>query len=101
MLAVVDTEPLVLSANEDGGDDVANDEDCEEDVVERAVVDVVEDGEQDQAGCTSDRGNDAKNGQDLLPVGGVWGELAQMSQPPLCNEGNIESDDRGRTHCNE
>lgn len=54
MLTVMNTEALILPADEDGADDVANDEDSKEDVVETVVVPIIEDGEEDETGSTGD-----------------------------------------------
>ncbi len=43
-------ETLVLGADENGGEDVAGDEEEEETVVEVGVVEGIEDGEEDEAG---------------------------------------------------
>lgn len=48
MLAVVHAEALVFGAHEDGGEDVAGDEEEEETVVQFWVVQGVETGEEDQ-----------------------------------------------------
>lgn len=52
VFAVVDTETLVLSAEENGGDDVAADENEEANIVGRRMSVGVEDGEADETcGC--------------------------------------------------
>jgi len=54
VLAEVDTQALILSASEDGRNDVSNNEDDETNVVSGRVVDSIQDGQQDQANGTDD-----------------------------------------------
>lgn len=64
--AVVDAQPLVLGADEDGVDDVADYEEAYEAVVEVLVVQGVEDGQEDEAGGAGDGGDDGDHGQRFL-----------------------------------
>lgn len=79
VLAEVDTQALVLPADEDGADYVPDDEDAEENVVEFAVVDCVENREEDEAGGAGDGGYDTDAAVDFLPDGSVAGEFAGVS----------------------
>ena len=79
VLAVVDAEPLVGRADEDGGEDVAGQEEEEEAVVQVRVVVGVEDGEQDEACGSADRGHDGEHGEDFLRPGGVGDETTRVS----------------------
>ena len=101
MFAVVDAEALILCADEDRRHDVSNDEHCEECIVQVAMIYVVKNGEQYQASSTSNRRDNADDGEKLLPVGRVWCEFAQMSQPSLSDERQSECDDGRRAHGNE
>jgi hypothetical protein len=90
VLAKMDAQALVLPADEDGADDVADNEDGEEDVVEAVVVYAVEDGKKDEACGAGDGGGDTDTAVDFLPDGGVGGEFARVSEPALEDEGDVE-----------
>lgn len=57
MLAEVTAKALVFGADENGGDDVAGDEEEKEAIMESGMADGVEDGQKDQAGSS-------KNGEE-------------------------------------
>ena len=59
VLAVVDTQTLVLPTDEDCANNIANNEDSQADVVHPIVVVVVEDGEEDQTDCAYNSSDDA------------------------------------------
>jgi len=90
---VTNTQALVLPADEDGTDDVADDEDGEEDVVQPVVVSVVEDGQEDQTGCTGDCKKGRASAADLLPGGSIRSQAVAVSQIALEDEGQVESND--------
>lgn len=72
VFAEMDTEALVLGADEDGTDNIANNKDTKHGVVKSWVVSCVEDAEEDEACCTNDScddGADAKEGFALGVVG--------------------------------
>lgn len=97
VFAVVDSEALVFGADEDGGDDIAADEDDEHGVVDVRVADCVEDCEEDQAGG-SDYGEDCREyRQDLLSPVVILRQPPRMPQPPLGNECHIKHHHRNRT----
>jgi hypothetical protein len=101
VLAVVDTQALVLPADEDGTDNVANDEHSQEDLVKTVVVDVVEDGQENQTSCTGDGGDDAAPRVDLLPNRRVAVKLAGVTQVALEDESQVKRDDGHGAHCDE
>lgn len=60
VLAVVNTQALVLPADEDSADDVPNNEDSQTDVMHPVVVVVVEDGQEDEANRADNCSNDTE-----------------------------------------
>lgn len=90
VLAVVDSQALVLPANEDGAHNVPNDEDAQADVVHPVVVVVVVDGQEDQTNCTHDRCDCTKQRVDLLPDRRVARKLAGVTQVALKDEGEVK-----------
>ena len=78
-LAEVHAQPLVLPADEDGGYNVAGDEEHEEAVVEVRVAEGVEDGEEDEACGAGDGSDDCADAVNLLPDRGVGCEFARVS----------------------
>lgn len=98
VVAEMYAEPLVLPADEYGGDDVAADEKREEGVVLPRVVRRVEDGEQDESCGAGDGKHDAEPGVELLPDGSVGRELACVPEVPLEDEGEVEGYDCYRGH---
>lgn len=82
----MDAEALVLCADEDGADDVADDEDDEAVVVDARVAVGVEDGQEDEANGADDARNNGDDAEALLPPARVWSELAAMAQPALGDE---------------
>lgn len=101
VLAEVDPEPLVLPADEDGAEHVANDEDGQEDVVESVVAESVEDGEQDQTRGAGDGGDERDPAVDFLPDGGVGVEFSGVAEPALEEEGEVEGYDCDGGHGDE
>lgn len=101
VLAVMDSEALVLPADEDGGDDVSNDEDGEKDVMKPVVVLAVKNGKQDQAGCSHNSGNAGAAGVDLLPDRSVGRKLACVSEVAFEEEGQTKCHDGNGRHGNE
>ena len=60
--------------------------------MQAVVVYAVEDGEEDESCGARDGGYDADAAVDFLVDGGVGGEFARVSEPPLEDEGDIEGD---------
>lgn len=93
MLAVVDAKALILCADEDGGDDVASDEDAEHGIVDVGILDGVKDGEEDESEGADDGEDDCANGQALLNARSIVRQTALVSEVALKNESNVEDDD--------
>lgn len=92
VLAVADAQALVLPADEDGGQQVADDEEAEEDVVQARVAVGVEDGEEDEARRAHEGPGDGQAREDLLARGGVGDQAAAVAQPAVRQEGGVEED---------
>jgi hypothetical protein len=101
VLAVVDSQALVLPTDKNCGHNVAEDEDAEEDVMQLGMPPGVKDGKKDQTGCADDGGDSRACGVDFLPVGGVLCELAGVSEVTLKDECEVECHDCGCRQCNE
>lgn len=101
VIAVLDTQTLILRADKDRGNPIATNEQQQKHVMKRVVAVVVEIGQRDE----TDRSNKCKDNrhgkQNLLALALVWYQAAPMPQPPLRRKGDIESDDRHGTHGNE
>lgn len=92
VLSEVHAEPLVFRADENGGDDVAGDEEDEEDIVEGWMAQRVEDRQQDQACCSDSRSDERQSAQNLLGDTRVGCQAPAVSQPALGEEGEVEED---------
>ncbi|KAI4142404.1 MAG: hypothetical protein LQ340_007353, partial [Diploschistes diacapsis] len=92
VLTVLGAQPLELSAEEDGADDVPHDEDREEGVVHARVVRRVEDAEADQADSADERGEDGEPGEHLFDDRRVADEGAFVPQPAVRSKGGVEED---------
>lgn len=92
VVAVVDAQPLVFGAQEDGRENVATDEDQEESVVQVGVVVRVEDGEEDETEAAAYGEEDGEAGQNLLGRGRVGGKATAVSEPALSHEAQVEED---------
>lgn len=101
MLAVVDSQALILPADEDRADNVANDEHSQADVVHAVVVVVVVDGEEDKTDSAYDRSNDTQQRVDLLPDRCVRRKLAGMAHVTLGDEGEVKGHNSHRGHGDE
>lgn len=92
VLAVADAQALVLPADEDGRQQVADDEEAQEDVVQARVAVRVEDGQQDEAHGADERPEDGQPGQDLLARRRVGHQAAAVAQPAVREERGVEED---------
>lgn len=92
MLAVMDSQTLILPADKDGADNVTDDEDAQADVMHAAMVVVVVDGEENETDRANNRSNSADQRIELLPVRRVGCKLAGMAHVALKNECQVESD---------
>lgn len=101
MLGVVHAEALVLGADEDGRDEVADDEKAQKDVVQTGVVRGIEDTEADKADGAHQGPDDGEAGQDFLAQGGVGYKAAAVAKPAVGEEGGIEEDGGNDTACDE
>lgn len=101
VLAISDTKTLVFGADENGGHDVAGDEDGEESIVEMRVPQGVEDGEQDEACRADDRGNARDDGEDLLRAGRIRRQSTVVTKPALGEECEVERYDGHGGHGDE
>lgn len=92
VLGVVHAQALVLGANEDGRDEVADDEQAQEDVVHAWVARCVEDAEADEADGAYQRPEDGEAREDFFAEGGVGDETALVTEPSVGEEGGVEED---------
>lgn len=92
VLAVLDAEALVLPADEDGGQQVAGDEEHEEDVVQLGVAGRVEARQAGQADGADEGEEDGEAREHLLAQARVGHEAALVPQPPVEAEGQVEED---------
>lgn len=96
-MPIMDAQPLILGADQNGAEDVSGDEEEEEAIVHVRVAVGVEDGEEDQPDRARDGEDDAEHAEHLLRARGVAREPARVSQVPLREEGQVEEhrrDDR-------
>lgn len=101
VLTEMNPETLVLPADEDGGYDISDDEDGEEDIVQTVMAQGVEDAEKDKACSAGNGGDDGDARVNFLPDGGIGGEDTTMTQPALEDKGNVEGDDGYSGHGDE
>lgn len=94
MLPIMDSQALVLGADEDGANDISGNEEQEEAVVQMGVAQGVEDGQQDQTGRAGDGEQDRECTQDLLDPAEVLGQPAGMPQPAFGGEAQVQEDGR-------
>ena len=92
MLSIMNSQALVLGADEDGANDISGNEEQEEAVVQIGMVQGVEDGQQDQTGRAGDSEQDRQCTQDLLDTAEVLGQPAGMSQPAFGGEAQVQED---------
>lgn len=92
VLGVVHAEALVLCADEDGGEEVADDEEPQEDVVHARVAGCVEDAQADEADGADQGPEYGEARQDLLAQGGVGNKTAAVAKPTVGEEGGVEED---------
>jgi len=110
VLAVLDSEALVLDANEDGRDDVAGTvhvvsigricegifilhEDHQHGVVNVWIAQCVEDGQQDETSGANDCSDHTNDATGLLDLGCVVCQSTSVSEPSFRNECQIEHND--------
>lgn len=101
MLSVVDSQALVLPANEDGADDVTNNENTQANVVCMRVVEVVQDGEANETDCANNGKDSGQRRVDLLPKRRVPCKRTRMAKVALEDEGKVEGDYGNSRHGNE
>lgn len=101
MLAVVDSQTLILPTNEDSANDITDNEDGKTYVVHPAVVLVVVNGEEDETDRAYNRSDCADSRVDLLPNGCILSEVADMTQVALENKGEIKGNNGDSGHGDE
>ena len=94
VLPVADPQALVLGAQEDRGEHVADDEQGEEDVVQARVPQGVEDGQADEADGAGDGAHDGRGAERRLHARGGRGEHAAVPQRAVGDEGRVEAERR-------
>lgn len=90
VLGVVDAEALVLGADEDGREQVADDEEAEEDVVQARVAGRVEDAQADEADSADEGPEDGEAREDLFAQRRVGHEAAAVAEPAVREERGVE-----------
>lgn len=81
ILSLVDPQPLVLGADEDGGDNVTDDEDGEHHIMEMVVPARVKDRQQDQSRTADDAEYTGQDIKDLLALIGMGSQPLALAQP--------------------
>jgi len=94
VLAVFDSETLILPADEDGTDQVPSNEEDQEDVVQLGMAPGIKDAQADQAHSSYDGENNRQGHQDFLAEGLIRSESSLVAQPALGGEREIEGDCR-------
>lgn len=92
VLRVVYTQTLVLGANEDGRDEVANDEEAQKDVVQSGVTRCVKDGQANQTNGSNQGPENGEPREHFLAPGGVGHETAAVAEPAVREKRRIEED---------
>lgn len=112
VLAVVDTQTLIFSADENGGNDVSSTgtrvsvlmqqlklhtekkdlhEDNKQNIVRIGVMARIENGQEDQSASTNYGKDNRANGQGDLLLRGVVRQTTLVSEPALGNECHVEN----------
>lgn len=92
MLWVSHAQSLVLPADEDCAEQIANDKEAKEQIVQCRMARRVENAKQDQADGADECPKDGQAGKNLFAAGGVGHEPAAMSQPAVGEEADVEED---------
>lgn len=92
VLALVNTKTLVLGAYEDGGEQVADNEDRQESLMHPWMPQCVEDGKQYQASSAYNRGYASERSQNLLTLGSRRCQATSVAEPLFADEDQVERD---------
>lgn len=93
VMTIMNAEPLIFGAEEDGGNDVADDENEQTAIVDGVVAIRVENRQNDQTGGSGDGKDQTADAEDFLCVRCVSGKTTPMSQPSFSEKAQIEKDD--------
>lgn len=93
VVSVMDSQTLVLGAEEDGADNVSSDEDQQEAVVHPCMVICVENAQQDQPSRTRDSEEYRDDTEYFLGCARVLRQTTRVAQPAFCDEPDVEKHD--------
>lgn len=96
-MTIMNAESLIFGAEEDGGNDVADDENEQTDIVDGVVAIRVEDRQKDQPGGSGDGKDQTADAEDFLSVRCISSKTTPMSHPSLSDKAQIEKDDSDNT----
>lgn len=92
VFGVSHAQSLILPADKDCAEQVADDEETEKQIVQRRMARRVENAKQDQADGADQCPKDGQAGEDLFAACSVGYEATAVSQPAIGEEADVEED---------